>query len=502
MQSALRFLASGRNGLWAALALFGALVACFWVGFIASDDTTYAVGAYGWIDEFPYVGGHGTIRYPITIPMALSFLTFGNNEFAFVLPSLLALIAFLVVVWKVVRNRVGEIPAFAALIAVVTCPLIAIQASIASVDIIEMALLFGAFVLTLQCIENGPSRNKLLLAGALCGIAFLTRETAVFVAVFYALLFLAGYGFVRWHYLWVAVGFLAVWAIEILYLTVMTGDPLYRFNIAMNHDSTIDRTVDLAGNVIVNPIIDPLLVLFLNQEFMLLMFIAVPAAIWLCFGKSITAPVKRMARLMSLFAIVWFICVGAAQSLLPLNPRYFMITTTIAAILTGTAIGMLVCSAKARIRWAALLVLLGLVGTNFIAIYVENKQPAFGEEALIAALEAQDEPLVTDPMTHFRLRIPLRWADGEERVSEDAPQPGDLYFYNPVRSETANAFMSEAQLPAYTPQESWQVVRTYEPDPSYLALALEATGVSAKLPGGLWQKLRYRHPPATLYRVQ
>ena len=502
MQGPLRFLASGRNGLWAALALLAVLVACFWVGFIASDDTTYAVGAYGWIDAFPYVGGHGTIRYPITIPMALSFLTFGNNEFAFVLPSLLALVAFLFVVWNAVRNRAGEIPAFAALIAVVTCPLIAIQASIASVDIIEMALLFGAFVLTLQCTENGPSRGKLLLAGALCGLAFLTRETAVFVAVFYALLFLTGYGFVRWHYLWVAAGFLAVWGLEILYLTVMTGDPLYRFNIAMNHDSTIDRTVDLAGNVIVHPVIDPLLVLFANQEFMLLMFVAVPAALWLCFGKGIAAPVKRMARLMSLFGIVWFVCVGAAQSLLPLNPRYFMITSTMAAILAGMAIGMLMCSNRIKVRWAALLVLLALVGTNFIAIYVENKQPAFGEEALIAVLEAQSEPVVTDPMTRFRSRIPLRWVDGESRVSEDAPQPGDLYFYNPVRSEAPNAFMTAEQLPAYQPAQSWDVVATYAPEPSYLALGLEMTGISTRIPQGLWQKLRYRHPPATLYRVK
>ena len=60
----------GRRGLWIGLALFALLVALSWVGFIASDDTTYARGAYGWIEHFPYVGGHGTIRYPITVPMA------------------------------------------------------------------------------------------------------------------------------------------------------------------------------------------------------------------------------------------------------------------------------------------------------------------------------------------------------------------------------------------------------------------------------------------------
>ena len=67
----------------------------------------------------------------------------------------------------------------------------------------------------------------------------------------------------------------------------MTGDPLYRFNISLHHNSTIDRSVDLAGNVIVHPFIDPLLVLLINQEFMLLLPIAVPLGAWLCFGKSI-----------------------------------------------------------------------------------------------------------------------------------------------------------------------------------------------------------------------
>ena len=87
-----RTVGPGHRGLWIALALFVLLTALAWVGFIASDDVTYARGAYGWIEHFPFVGGHGTIRYPITIPMALSFLTFGGNEFAMVLPALLYLI--------------------------------------------------------------------------------------------------------------------------------------------------------------------------------------------------------------------------------------------------------------------------------------------------------------------------------------------------------------------------------------------------------------------------
>ncbi len=59
-----------------------------WVGYLGSDDVTYVTGAYGWLREFPYVGGHGTIRYLITWPIALSFLILGEGEFQMILPTI------------------------------------------------------------------------------------------------------------------------------------------------------------------------------------------------------------------------------------------------------------------------------------------------------------------------------------------------------------------------------------------------------------------------------
>ena len=138
VQSSVIQLLQSKAGLAFALFVFALLVAWGWVGFLGSDDVTFAIGGYGWLEDFPFVGGHGTIRYPITIPIALSFLTLGEHAFAMVLPSLLYMVGFLILTWMAVKRAGDGWLAFGALAALITCPLLVIQSSIASVDIVEM----------------------------------------------------------------------------------------------------------------------------------------------------------------------------------------------------------------------------------------------------------------------------------------------------------------------------------------------------------------------------
>src|SRR5262245_58740797 len=59
-----------------------------WVGYVGSDDHSYARGALGWINEFPYVGkDHWTLRHTVVIPVALGFVIFGFREISLALPS-------------------------------------------------------------------------------------------------------------------------------------------------------------------------------------------------------------------------------------------------------------------------------------------------------------------------------------------------------------------------------------------------------------------------------
>jgi 4-amino-4-deoxy-L-arabinose transferase-like glycosyltransferase len=492
---------SSKAGLFVTLILFALLVAWGWVGFLGSDDVTYAKGGYGWLENFPFVGGHGTIRYPITIPIALSFLTLGEHEFAMVLPSLLYMFGFLALTWFAVQRAGDGWLAFGALAALITCPLLVVQSSIASVDIVEMFYLFASAYLFWRCIEDGPDAKRLFFAGALAGLGFLTRETAIFIALFYAIYFAIGYRFNRGHYLWIAAGFVAVWMVEVIYLWIMTGDPLYRITISLNHDSSIDRSIDLAGNVIVHPLVDPLLVLLANQEFMALFFVAIPVGGWLCFSRSIEPKLQRFARIVAMLGLVWFVTAGAAQKLLPLNPRYFMITCASACILTGIALAVL--WQRGNRRWAVLLLTAFLIGTNLLGTYVENKDSLFGERRLASLAAAQPQNTFhTDPMTRYRADMLLRWEKAQPRVLAEPPTTGALYFHNPKWADSANFMMTADQIPAFKAQPGWERIGSWEPQPPVITKAIEATGLSAVIPQGIWHKLRHRHPPVMLYRVR
>ena len=481
---------TARRPLWpfaGSIVLFLALVAASWIGFIGSDDVTYARGAYGWLKHFPYVGGHGTIRYTITLPMAAAFRLIGQNEYAMVLPSLLYLLGFLVLGTDRVRTVCGEDAGLAALLLLATSPLFVIQASIANVDVVELFFLFASFALFWRALSNGGQPRTLIASGAAAGFAFLTRETAAFAAVFFGLLFLIGYGFHRLRYLWIGVGFAAIWAIELIYLGIMTGDPLYRFNISMHHDATIDRSIDLAGNVIVNPLIDPLLVILINQEFMGLFFIAIPVTVWLCFGRGIDPVRQRFVRLLALFGLTWFVCVGAAQHLLPLNPRYFMVTAAMAMMVTG--IGIATLWPRRRMLAGGLMTL--LVATNLVGIGVENKQPMFAERTLAAFARAHpDQRITTDPMTRYRADLLLRWAGAEGRVIAMPPARGALHLYVPANADLPNARMNGSDALLYGHQRNWFTVAHVEPPVPLLARGLEQTGLARLVPGPVWRKLR------------
>jgi hypothetical protein len=143
-----------------------------------------------------------------------------------------------------------------------------------------------------------------------------------------------------------------------------------------------------------------------------------------------------------------------------------------------------------------------LVAGNLAGILVENKDSQFGARQLaVQAAEHRGETIFTDPMTKHRAELLLRWNRTTQQVSSEPPPPGSLYFHNPVHTIAANKKMPAERVALYQPQPGWIRVGARAPEPSFLARALETSGVAPMLPQGPWRKLRYRHPVVTLYRV-
>lgn len=479
--------------------LFILLLGLCWVGFLGSDDTTYATGAYGWIEHFPYVGGHGTIRYPITLPTALSFLALGGNEFALVLPTLLYALGLIGVCWFALSRLVDPVSAALALAALCTLPVLVVFSTIASVDIVEAFFLFTGIMITLLCMHARLGPRWLVAAGASLGLAFLTRETAIFIAVPFAVFLLLGLYMERRLYLLIVLGFLGIWLLEVAYLWAMTGDPLYRVTISLHHDSTIDRHVDLAGNVLVHPLVDPLLVLFINQEFALLFYLAVPAAVWLCFAQGVEERTRRVSRILSIVALAWFACSAAAVSLLPLNPRYFLICALAACLLLGLWGGEMIRRRRTALVFVVLAILLS---GNLASLSLENTDVRRGERFLADLTERYpDQVIHTDPMTRHRADLLLKWRGAQALASDVAPVSGGLMVYNPNNASTPNRLMDTQAMALYQPRSGWRPILTVAPRQPFGVRLMQASGLYRLVPEALWRRIVDRNKPITLYRL-
>lgn len=500
----MRFPAVAAFGRWAPvfyLLTFIVLLSIFWVGFLASDDAIYAGSAYGWLTHFPYIGGLGTNRYPLVMPIALSFLLAGGNEFALVLPSLLYSLAMISLLILLVRRADDQGRGFWAALLLVTSPLLVIQSTIASVDITEAFYLFASFLVFYKALRSERKFLFLFLSGALAGAAFLSRETAIFIAAFYGVLFLCGYGMARKYYWCIALGFVVVWGLEVLFFTVMTGDPLYRVNMALNHWAP-DRPAETPGNLQLHPLLAPFLLLLANQEFMFLFWFGLPAGIYVFSARDWRGESNRLARLLVALGAVWLTCaivLPIFMRILPPLPRYYMV----AVISFSLAIGLVLSHMGATARGRNYAYIIGgfLIVTNLAGIYVENRNPIFGEKDLAAIANDYPEPVYTDPMTLYRADILLQWNDAKAKIKAETPPAGALYFYNPPRADTANRFVAADEIARFQPRPGWREIRRSAPDPKFAGLLLEKLGLADKVPAKLWNALYRGHPGTVLYRV-
>ena len=97
-------------------------------------------------------------------------------------------------------------------------------------------------------------------------------------------------------------------------MAALTGDPLYRYDVVLNKQGSIlykggveGDVFNRIGNVSLHPLIDPLLVLFINHEFALLFYFAIPAGIWCWRAPGLGPEQRNTLRLLIVFAFIWFL---------------------------------------------------------------------------------------------------------------------------------------------------------------------------------------------------
>lgn len=480
------------------LALAVASVCLTWVGFIESDDLFYAGAAIGWVQNSLFLGeSHWALRHSIVLPMAALFRLFGQSETTLVLPSLIYEASLLALLGYMAWRLHGWLASAIAVTIAGTIPVIATGASLVSTDVPEAFFVIASF--WAFCRGMQPPRPAMLLwSGVLAGVALITRETSVALIGLYAVLFVFGHGGSRRAYLWLGLGAAIVVGLDWLYLTSLSGDPLYRLHIAIKGvhgdgpqmESVVSKVggLDHFGSLDVVRWLKPVVATFMNQNFGLFLWLAVPATVWLVVRGPVSA--RSEAALIGALALAWFVVIGYLLThWLWVIPRYYLVCTVLVVPL-AIVIAHAASVGRTRIALAAVAL---VAGSNMALNLGATTDLMAGERALATFAQSTTETIRTDPATERGARWLLDQHGVGNRVSVGEPKPGSLYFYNsrPRRSLSAD-------WPVRVPPPGWICIRTFEVPAKWTHFLVTTFSLAHILPAGLATKL---DPPPHLIGV-
>jgi hypothetical protein len=205
-------------------------------GLTASDDLGYSHYAQ-LIAQYRYVpeSHHFALRYGLTIPVAAAYLLFGVTEWATILVPFLASVAsvplLMIIGWKLFGARV----ALMAGLLFATFPVQLRYATILVPEPVAELYILLAIVVYLH-IQGKDSLLLAIVTGVCVGVAYLTKEVAVFVVL--ALMIDAGA-----RHKWRAVqgmvlGLTIIVAVEHAYYLILTGDLLFRPHAMVVHNQS------------------------------------------------------------------------------------------------------------------------------------------------------------------------------------------------------------------------------------------------------------------------
>jgi 4-amino-4-deoxy-L-arabinose transferase-like glycosyltransferase len=465
-------------GPWPLVALLAvvAALAIGWVGYTASDDAAYYQAAQLWLVHPPVAGAdHWATRFPLILSLAGAFAVFGGGPVAMGVTALGWYVVFLALVRDLAARIAGPRAGWLAVILMATLPVVIAQATTVSCDLAEASFLILAVRLIGDVAVGEAGGWRPFAAGLALGGAILCRETTALALFGFVPLFLIGRPVPRRALVVMGLGCALLIGGEALYQYALTGDPLHRWTLAFHHDNHIDRAANEEGNFLVNPVIDPLLVLLVNDDFALLFWLAIAATVAGVHHRLRPDGARRMAILIAI-ASAAFLLVGALYTKLVLNPRYFMLPAVAAAITVAAWLDTLRVVPRALLLCTA-------VGASLLMLSVENAHPRWPAQALTVAAKAHPAVAIHgDPETVHRAELPLRWA-AIATVSAAPPTTDAL------------AFSDEAHAPS-----GFRVVARYPSPPTVLGRILSAIGLAGHLPAKVRNRLIAPNPTMILSR--
>lgn len=475
-----------------------------WVGFIASDDDTYRATALALLnpDQPLPIHSHWALRYTIVAPVSLSIALFGDHEFSLILPSLTYFFSLILISYFFLSRFAGRHAALIGTLLVSSHAFFTVEFTRVVSETAELPFLVSSLCLFFAATQVKEERRKLglLIGGGLAlGLAWLTRETAVQLVLFYSLLFLMGYGIKRKYY-WVMAGaFLAVLAVEMIAYTYATGDPFHRLVVDLTHgdrgggvDRFLDRgdgTLSREGNIQIHWLLDPIITLLINEEFGLTYWIFIGILTQrMRIKASLSEQSMQLFDFLSMVVLANIAFMYLSIPVLNLLPRYFMLSTYgILGLIALSAIPLF-----RQHRKITSVLLIAYAGLNILGILVENKQPLAVERILVTKLEDMDQTLHVSPKVENNMGTLLYWNQVDSgRITSACPGHGDIFLFHPFSDDHFKGWI----------RDDFQTMATVEtPQPLYRKFIQQLPFLES-LPPSIYLRLTKPVADAKIYLI-
>jgi len=310
----------------------------------------------------------------------------------------------------------------------------------------------------------------------------------------------------RKQYWIMAIGFGAIIFAECIYYLALTGDPFYRLTLLKAGAVLTDRVtvpfgaIGGSGSLHVWDPIDPIVMFFFKHEFSLIGFASVPALYWTWITKrhERSRPII-IARLFSILALIWLVVNSIALRNMSMGPRYYM--------MTAYCLFIMIAIWAASNDWSSHRVSLKtwvmiFFAFNLTGIYIDNKNPRFGERSLVEYLGTSTGRIYTDPMTADDINWFCRWAKADcSRVVASPPIAGETYFHNPKNADRPNRFVKPDQVDSYKANSQWPIIWQQDERRKLAGQLIEILGLNSFIPQGILTKLNQPNPTVRVYQV-
>lgn len=414
-------------------------------GYVSGDDAAYITQAVRLLSgDFTPPDSHWGLRSALVLPTALSFAIFGISPITTSIVPMALSLASVVLVFRAgcvfFHERIGLLAA--ALVAI--CPIEIIFAS----HLFPYVYISFFSTLTLYWFLRGDKEGNhwlLLGAGFALGLAYLSRITALFALLFFAVYVLWQMKF-KVSYILVAVGFLLVMGLEAIFLTATYQNPLVRAEVLFGFGQQDQVRELLHQDFSLSWFIEPFIRPLFEQEFLAFFFVIIIGGVWGLFARN------PIAKILSIWVLVIFLytCFGSTSisDYQPLRrlPRYLAPVVLPAILLFAYFLFRL---GSLKLMGIAII---ALAGSTVLAITVDGSRHVATQHKNIAAwLNSTSAPVVLPRTLYFDVAYFLEF-DGRPNIAMFAVESDRSHSRKRAMQVTPNVvlFTDASEIPCGT----------------------------------------------------